>query len=148
MESQQARSGRYCSDCASHTYVDILVVRVFAVALLFLLLGLHKVSAKSCRQKIHPKAYNDHKHDFPRVLSSVDPAAADRKRFDVAKHFDTVPELADRAFNRPRKETLETAQVLLVEEIHIYFEVYIIVFGTRGKGRRKRQDGVFGCPSL
>lgn len=39
-------------------------------------------------------------------------AAADWERFDVAKHFDTVPELADRAFNRPRKETLETAQVL------------------------------------
>lgn len=32
-------------------------------------------------------------------------------RFDVAEHFDTVPELADRAFNRPRKATLETAQV-------------------------------------
>lgn len=26
--------------------------------------------------------------------------------FDVAEHFDTVPELAGRAFNRPRKETL------------------------------------------
>ncbi|CAN0035895.1 unnamed protein product [Ectocarpus sp. 12 AP-2014] len=33
------------------------------------------------------------------------------KEFDVAKHFDTVPELADRAFNRPRKNTLEKAQV-------------------------------------
>lgn len=33
-------------------------------------------------------------------------------RFDVAEHFDTVPELADRAFNRPRKATLETAQVI------------------------------------
>lgn len=32
----------------------------------------------------------------------------------MAKHFDTVPELADRAFNRPRKETLETAQVPLL----------------------------------
>ena len=27
--------------------------------------------------------------------------------FDVAQHFNTVPELADRAFNRPRLETLE-----------------------------------------
>ncbi|CAM9538676.1 unnamed protein product [Ascophyllum nodosum] len=34
------------------------------------------------------------------------------KRFDVAEHFNTVPELADRSFNRPRKSTLETAQVL------------------------------------
>ncbi|CAM9573672.1 unnamed protein product [Laminaria digitata] len=33
------------------------------------------------------------------------------KQFNVAEHFDTVPELADRAFNRPRKATLETAQV-------------------------------------
>lgn len=31
--------------------------------------------------------------------------------FDPAEHFDTVPELAGRAFNRPRKSTLETAQV-------------------------------------
>mmetsp|Transcript_32033 Transcript_32033/g.37350 ORF Transcript_32033/g.37350 Transcript_32033/m.37350 type:complete len:306 (-) Transcript_32033:213-1130(-) len=28
------------------------------------------------------------------------------KNFDVATHFDTLPELAGRAFNRPRKETL------------------------------------------
>jgi U3 small nucleolar RNA-associated protein 11 len=32
----------------------------------------------------------------------------DADNFDVAKHFDTVPELAGRAFNRPRVETLET----------------------------------------
>jgi U3 small nucleolar RNA-associated protein 11 len=31
----------------------------------------------------------------------------DADNFDVAKHFDTVPELAGRAFNRPRVETLE-----------------------------------------
>ena len=37
-------------------------------------------------------------------------------RFDVAEHFDTVPELADRAFNRPRKATLETAQVRVREK--------------------------------
>lgn len=29
--------------------------------------------------------------------------------FDVAEHFDTVPELAARSFNRPRKAMLETA---------------------------------------
>ena len=28
------------------------------------------------------------------------------KKFDVAEHFDTLPELAGRTFNRPRKETL------------------------------------------
>lgn len=27
--------------------------------------------------------------------------------FDPAAHFETVPELAARAFNRPRRETLE-----------------------------------------
>ncbi|KAG7389064.1 UTP11-like, U3 small nucleolar ribonucleoprotein [Phytophthora pseudosyringae] len=31
--------------------------------------------------------------------------------FDVARHFDTAPELADRAFNRIRKRDLETAQL-------------------------------------
>ena len=29
------------------------------------------------------------------------------EEFDVEKHFDTAPELVDRAYNRPRKETLE-----------------------------------------
>ncbi len=32
------------------------------------------------------------------------------KNFDVATHFDTVPELAGRTFNRPRKETLMKMQ--------------------------------------
>ncbi|CAI5743717.1 unnamed protein product [Peronospora destructor] len=31
--------------------------------------------------------------------------------FDVAQHFDTAPELADRAFNRIRKRDLETAEL-------------------------------------
>jgi U3 small nucleolar RNA-associated protein 11 len=31
--------------------------------------------------------------------------------FDVAKHFDTAPELADRAFNRIRTKDLQTAQL-------------------------------------
>ncbi|KAG2778504.1 hypothetical protein PC129_g6342 [Phytophthora cactorum] len=31
--------------------------------------------------------------------------------FDVAEHFDTAPELADRAFNRIRKRDLETAEL-------------------------------------
>jgi len=31
--------------------------------------------------------------------------------FDVAEHFDTVPELATRAFNRPRKDDLKAAAV-------------------------------------
>ncbi|KAL7489170.1 hypothetical protein ACHAW6_014882 [Cyclotella cf. meneghiniana] len=31
----------------------------------------------------------------------------DVEEFDVAKHFDTLPELVGRAFNRPRLETLE-----------------------------------------
>jgi len=31
------------------------------------------------------------------------------ENFDAASHFDTVPELADRAFNRPRVSTLEDA---------------------------------------
>jgi U3 small nucleolar RNA-associated protein 11 len=35
-------------------------------------------------------------------------SSLDAEYFDVAKHFDTVPELAGRAFNRPRVETLET----------------------------------------
>jgi U3 small nucleolar RNA-associated protein 11 len=29
------------------------------------------------------------------------------KNFDVVSHFDTAPELVDRTYNRPRKETLE-----------------------------------------
>ncbi|CAM9158500.1 unnamed protein product [Discosporangium mesarthrocarpum] len=33
------------------------------------------------------------------------------ERFDPVEHFDTVPELAGRSFNRPRKGTLESAQV-------------------------------------
>jgi hypothetical protein len=32
-------------------------------------------------------------------------------KFDVVKHFDTVPELAGRAFNRPRVSTLESTQI-------------------------------------
>ena len=31
--------------------------------------------------------------------------------FDVATHFQTAPELADRAFNRPRLETLQQQSV-------------------------------------
>eukprot|EP00521_Asterionellopsis_glacialis_P018473 CAMPEP_0195295454 /NCGR_PEP_ID=MMETSP0707-20130614/17432_1 /TAXON_ID=33640 /ORGANISM="Asterionellopsis glacialis, Strain CCMP134" /LENGTH=292 /DNA_ID=CAMNT_0040356689 /DNA_START=40 /DNA_END=918 /DNA_ORIENTATION=- len=33
----------------------------------------------------------------------------DVETFDVAEHFDTVPEMADRAFNRPRLSTLRDA---------------------------------------
>ncbi|CAM9748461.1 unnamed protein product [Chrysoparadoxa australica] len=39
-------------------------------------------------------------------------SSRDAREFDAAKHFDTVPELADRAFNRPRKATLESQQIL------------------------------------
>jgi U3 small nucleolar RNA-associated protein 11 len=39
-------------------------------------------------------------------------SSTDADNFDVAKHFDTVPELAGRAFNRPRVETLEAKIVL------------------------------------
>jgi U3 small nucleolar RNA-associated protein 11 len=35
--------------------------------------------------------------------------ARDAAKFDVAEHFDTVPALAGRSFNRPRLETLEQA---------------------------------------
>lgn len=34
------------------------------------------------------------------------------KAFDPAKHFDTVPELVERKFNRPRKEQIEQAKGL------------------------------------
>jgi U3 small nucleolar RNA-associated protein 11 len=33
---------------------------------------------------------------------------AEATAFNPAQHFDTAPELAARAYNRPRKETLET----------------------------------------
>uniref|UniRef100_K3WAT9 U3 small nucleolar RNA-associated protein 11 n=1 Tax=Globisporangium ultimum (strain ATCC 200006 / CBS 805.95 / DAOM BR144) TaxID=431595 RepID=K3WAT9_GLOUD len=36
--------------------------------------------------------------------------------FDVAKHFDTVPEIADRAFNRLRKDTLKTVSLPAVQD--------------------------------
>ncbi|KAF1325874.1 U3 small nucleolar rna-associated protein, partial [Globisporangium splendens] len=36
--------------------------------------------------------------------------------FDVAEHFDTVPELTDRAFNRLRKDTLKTVSLPAVED--------------------------------
>lgn len=38
--------------------------------------------------------------------------AADVRHFDPVKFFDTVPELADRAFNRPRRETLASQSVI------------------------------------
>lgn len=56
--------------------------------------------------------------------------------FDVAKHFDTVPELADRAFNRPRRETLETAQVCVTAAKSFFF-----VFNRRNGGTRRREKG-------
>jgi len=47
----------------------------------------------------------------------------DADAFDVAKHFDTVPELAGRAFNRPRLETLEKEALASTgldgDEIHL-----------------------------
>eukprot|EP00638_Chattonella_subsalsa_P003997 CAMPEP_0117746524 /NCGR_PEP_ID=MMETSP0947-20121206/7993_1 /TAXON_ID=44440 /ORGANISM="Chattonella subsalsa, Strain CCMP2191" /LENGTH=246 /DNA_ID=CAMNT_0005563855 /DNA_START=138 /DNA_END=875 /DNA_ORIENTATION=- len=36
----------------------------------------------------------------------------DASQFDPVKHFNTVPELGFRAYNRPRKETLEASEVL------------------------------------
>jgi U3 small nucleolar RNA-associated protein 11 len=36
----------------------------------------------------------------------------DADKFDVAEHFDTIPELAGRAYNRPRKETLRNMALL------------------------------------
>lgn len=33
------------------------------------------------------------------------------ERFDLAEHFDTAPELVDRAFNRPRKDALKTMKM-------------------------------------
>jgi U3 small nucleolar RNA-associated protein 11 len=33
------------------------------------------------------------------------------QKFDPAEHFDTAPELADRAFNRPRVATLEAEPI-------------------------------------
>ncbi|DAZ95572.1 TPA: hypothetical protein N0F65_005888 [Lagenidium giganteum] len=36
--------------------------------------------------------------------------------FDVATHFDTVPELADRASNRLRKDTLQTATIQTIQD--------------------------------
>lgn len=36
----------------------------------------------------------------------------DAREFDPAKHFDTVPELASRTFNRPRVATLESEPVV------------------------------------
>jgi U3 small nucleolar RNA-associated protein 11 len=33
------------------------------------------------------------------------------EEFDAAEHFDTVPELAQRAYNRPRKETLKKERI-------------------------------------
>ncbi|TMW60042.1 hypothetical protein Poli38472_000084 [Pythium oligandrum] len=38
-------------------------------------------------------------------------SSEDLNTFDVATHFDTAPELADRAFNRLRKETLKTTTI-------------------------------------
>lgn len=35
--------------------------------------------------------------------------------FDAAEHFDTAPELMDRAFNRPRKEALAASDVMVVD---------------------------------
>ncbi len=38
----------------------------------------------------------------------------DAKTFDVANHFGTVPQWADRAFNRPRMETLRQSALAVV----------------------------------
>lgn len=35
------------------------------------------------------------------------------KKFDPAEHFDTAPELVDRAFNRPRKSQLEAGSLVV-----------------------------------
>lgn len=51
--------------------------------------------------------------------------------FDVAEHFDTVPELVDRSYNRLRKETLKT---LALPDIQSVKEV---------KKRAKERDGVY-----
>lgn len=48
----------------------------------------------------HESAKKKRKHTV--FVDNVDKA----KNFDIADHFDTVPELAGRSFNRPRKETL------------------------------------------
>lgn len=37
----------------------------------------------------------------------------DAKKFDPATHFDTVPELMDRTFNRPRKSQLEAGPLVV-----------------------------------
>ncbi|KAJ3049303.1 UTP11-like, U3 small nucleolar ribonucleoprotein [Rhizophlyctis rosea] len=40
----------------------------------------------------------------------------DVRSFDPAKHFNTLPELVGRKYNRPRKETLEAAELPEVDE--------------------------------
>lgn len=41
------------------------------------------------------------------------------EEFDVAKHFDTIPELMGRAFNRPRVKTLEKQAMLKLGKVPI-----------------------------
>lgn len=48
-------------------------------------------------------------------------------RFDPVEHFDTVPELADRAYNRPRRSTLETAQVTIGPTVACMIQTQIAV---------------------
>lgn len=38
---------------------------------------------------------------------------ADLKAFNAADHFDTIPELAGRTFNRPRKAAIEANEVIV-----------------------------------
>jgi len=38
------------------------------------------------------------------------------KNFDIAKHFDTLPELMDRKFNRPHIETLKKTAITNVSD--------------------------------
>lgn len=38
------------------------------------------------------------------------------KKFDPAKYFDTLPELVDRKFNRPRIETLEKELIMAADD--------------------------------
>lgn len=67
----------------------------------------HKAAVDS--RKIEKLKNNLHMigDDVPRSHKVFVDTPEEVENFDLASHFDTAPELVDRAFNRPRKETLE-----------------------------------------
>ena len=62
--------------------------------------------------------------------------------FDVAKHFETAPELVERSYNRPKLSQLETLAETRPDHLHHIVQASVAEKQSEKKKKRKSQEMV------